>query len=375
MSETGGLRVIVAGMVAGDAYQGGATWAVMQYVLGLRSLGHDVYLVEPVDRIAPPSAEYFGHVCDRFALHDRAALLVRGTSQTLGLSYDRLLSAAGEADVLLNISGMLRDEALVGPVPARVFLDLDPGFNQLWHAVEGIDMGFDLHDRFATVGLALGQPTCPVPTCDREWVTTLPPVHLPHWERAERIVTDAFTTVGNWRGYGSVSWNGVEYGQKAHSFRRLFELPGRTSEPIVAALAVHPDEIPDRTALDRHGWKLVDPRRVAGTPADYRTFVRGSRGELGVAKSGYVESRCGWFSDRSACYLASGRPVIAQETGFSDFLPTGAGLLSFSTVDDAAAALEQVAGEYEAHSAAARALAEEAFGSDVVLTRLLDRVA
>ena len=369
------LSVIVAGMVAGDPHQGGATWAVMQYVLGLRRLGHDVHLIEPVDRIAPMSADYFHDVCDRFDLRDRAALLVRGDTKTEGLSYDRLAAAAAGADLLLNISGMLRDEALLEPVARRVFLDLDPAFNQLWHAVEDIDMGFDAHDRFVTVGLALGEPDCPVPTCGRDWIKTLPPVHLADWHPSDAIATDAFTLIGNWRGYGSVTWNGVQYGQKAHSLRRLFELPERTAEPIVAALAIHPDEIPDRAALDRHGWTLADPREVAGTPDAYRSLVRGSRGELGVAKSGYVESRCGWFSDRSACYLASGRPVVAQETGFSRFVPTGAGLLPFTTVEHAAAALEAVSGDYAAHSAAARAFAQDALDSDVVLQRLLESVA
>jgi hypothetical protein len=375
MSAGDSLNVIVAGMVAGDPNQGGATWAVMQYVRGLRALGHDVHLIEPVDRIAPMSAEYFTRVCERFDLRDRAALLVRGRSETHGLSYERLSAAAADADLLLNVSGMLSDEALLEPIPTRVFLDLDPAFNQLWHSQEGIDMGLDAHNRFATVGLALGHSSCLVPTCGRDWITTLPPVHLPDWERAERITTAAFTAIGNWRGYGSVTWKGVQYGQKAHSYRDLFELPEQTSQDIVAALAIHPDEIPDRAALDRHGWTLVDPRVVAGDPDAYQAFVSGSVGELGVAKSGYVKSRCGWFSDRSACYLASGRPVIAQDTGFGDFIPTGAGLLPFTTVGDAAAALDGVASDYPAHSDAARAFAEEALDSNVVLGRLLERVA
>jgi len=374
MSGGARLRIVLSGMVAGDPYQGGATWAVMQYVLGLRALGHDVHLVEPVDRIAPMSAEYFASVCARFDLSDRAALLVRGSTETDGLPYDRLVAAAREADLLINISGMLRDPALVAPAPTRVFLDLDPAFNQLWHAVEGIDMGLDAHNRFVTVGLALGELDCPVPTCGRDWIKTLPPVHLPDWAPADRIVADAFTTVANWRGYGSVEWNGVQYGQKAHSLRRLFELPEGTDEPIELAAAIHPDELPDRAALGRHGWRLADPHRVAGTPDAYRHYVRGSKGELGIAKSGYVDSHCGWFSDRSACYLAAGRPVVAQETGFSRFVPTGRGLLPFTSADDAANAIAQVVGDYAAHSAGARAFAEEALDAAVVLPRLLERI-
>jgi hypothetical protein len=368
-------RILFSGMVAGDPEQGGASWAVLQYVLGLRGLGHDVYLVEPVDRLEPRSVRYFEGLVRDFALDGRAALLVRGGTETAGIPYRELVRLARGADVVLNVSGMLRDEELVGPAPLRVFLDLDPAFNQLWHAVEGIDMGLDLHNRFATVGLALGAPGCPVPTCGREWIGTLPPVFLPRWSRAEAIETDAFTTVGNWRGYGSIVWNGRRYGQRAHSLRKLVVLPQLTGERVAPAFAIHDAEHEDLRSLRDRGWELIDPRRVAGSPGRYAAFVRGSKGELGIAKEGYVESRCGWFSDRSACYLASGRPVVAQDTGFSRYLPVGKGLLAFTTAEEAAAAIEQVNADYERHAGAARALAEEALDSRSVLSALLERVS
>jgi hypothetical protein len=367
-------RIVFSGMVAGDPEQGGASWAVLQYVLGLRGLGHDVYLVEPVDRLEPRSVRYFEELVRDFSLDGHAALLLRGGTESAGVPYPELVRLARDADVVLNVSGMLRDEELVGPAPLRVFLDLDPAFNQLWHAVDGIDMGFDLHNRFVTVGLELGAPGCPVPTCGREWIATIPPVFLPCWSRAEAIETDAFTTVGNWRGYGSIAWNGRRYGQKAHSLRKLVALPRLTGERLAPAFAIHEGEHGDLRSLRDHGWELIDPRRVAGSPGRYAAFVRGSKGELGVAKEGYVESRCGWFSDRSACYLASGRPVVAQDTGFSRHLPVGEGLLSFSTAEEAAAAIEEVNAAYERHADAARALAEEALDSDRVLAALLERI-
>jgi len=333
------LRILISGMIAGDPQQGGATWAVLQYVLGLRALGHDVKLVEPVERIEPRSEAYFREVVERFGLGDDAALLVSGTTETAGVGYERLARAAEGADLLLNVSGMLRDERLVAGPRLRAYLDLDPAFNQLWHVVEGIDVGLDRHERFVTVGLALGEPQCPLPTCGREWIKTLPPVVLADWPAAvDPPPTAAFTTVANWRGYGSIDWNGVRYGQKAHSLRLLLELPQRTPERLALALAIHPDETADLEALDRHGWELVDPVEAAGTPDRYRDFVRGSKGELGVAKSGYVASRCGWFSDRTACYLASGRPAVVQDTGFERWLPTGAGLHTFTDVEGARAA-------------------------------------
>jgi hypothetical protein len=367
-------RIIFSGMVAGDPEQGGASWAVLQYVLGLRGLGHDVYLVEPVDRLEPRSVRYFDELVRDFALDGHATLLVRGGTESAGIPYPELRRLARGADVVFNVSGMLRDEELVGPAPLRVFLDLDPAFNQLWHAVDGIEMGFGLHNRFATVGLELGAPECPVPTCGREWIGTLPPVFLPRWSRAEAVETDAFTTVGNWRGYGSIVWNGRRYGQKAHSLRKLVTLPRLTGERLAPALAIHDGEHEDLRSLRHHGWELIDPRKVAGSPGLYADFVRGSKGELGLAKEGYVESRCGWFSDRSACYLASGRPVVAQDTGFSRHLPVGEGLLSFTTAEEAAAAIEEIGADYGRHADAARSLAEDLLDSAQVLTRLLERV-
>jgi hypothetical protein len=369
-----GLRILFSGMVAGDPEQGGASWSILQYVLGLRALGHEVYLVEPVERLEPRAVRYFSELVRDFELDRHAALLVRGGAETSGIPYRELVRLARGTDVVFNVSGMLRDEELVGPSPLRVYLDLDPAFNQLWHAVERIDMGFELHNRFATVGLELGEPACPIPTDGRGWIKTLPPVFLPRWSRAEALKTDAFTTVGNWRGYGSISWDGRRYGQKAHSLRKLVRLPERTSERLALALAIDPGEEDDLIALRRHGWELIDPGKAAGSPRRYADFVRGSKGEIGIAKEGYVESRCGWFSDRSACYLASGRPVVAQDTGFSRHLPVGEGLLSFTSAEQAAEAIAEVSADYARHAGAARALAESLLDSEAVLARLLERV-
>jgi hypothetical protein len=300
--------------------------------------------------------------------------LLQGTRETVGEPYDDLRRVARHADVVVNISGMLADADLLEPIPIRVYLDLDPAFVQLWQAVEGIDMRFGGHTHFVTVGARIGQAACAVPTCGVRWLHTLPPVVLTEWPPAETIERDAFTTVGNWRGYGSIEHEGVLYGQKAHSLRRFFDLPSRTGERFEVALAIHPDETRDLEALSQNRWDLVDPQQVAGTPGAYRQFVRGSRAELGIAKSGYVNSRCGWFSDRSACYLASGRPVLAQDTGFGDVLPAGRGLLAFESADDVLAGIQALRQDYRGHAAAARELAEAYLDSDRVLARFLDAV-
>jgi hypothetical protein len=378
------LTILFSGMMAADPWQGGATWAVLQYLLGLRRLGHDVYFVEPVPAgsLLPEgaplkdsqNARYFEEVIREFDLVGRAALHVPRTPQTVGMSYDQIISAGERADVLFNVSGMLTDAAVSATIPCRVYLDLDPGFVQLWHATQGVDMRLDGHTHFATVGLNVGRPGCPVPACGRTWIHTLPPVALDHWRPAEAVRYDGLTTVANWRGYGSIEHGGFHFGQKAHSLRKVIELPAMTDETFSLALNIHAGETQDLAALRRNRWRLLNPVEVAGTPERYRDFVRSSKAEFGLAKSGYVASRCGWFSDRSACYLASGRPVIAQDTGWSQHLPGGEGLFAFSSADDVIAAVEMINAGYRRHRSAAEAIAREHFNSDVVLRRLLEAV-
>ncbi|MDP9332098.1 MAG: hypothetical protein M3Q30_02120 [Actinomycetota bacterium] len=368
------MNVLVCGRFAGVPHQGGTTWALLQYVLGLRRLGHDVLVVEPLSTTPDARvADCFRRVVEEFSLHDRAALLVDDGVGGMGSTHAEVLAFARRADVLLNASGVLKDERIFGAIPTRVYLDLDPAFTQLWHAFERVDMGLDGHTHFVTVGLGIGRESS-VPTCGRDWITSLPPVVLDQWAVARHPAHNALTTVANWRAYGSVHHDGVLYGQKAHSLRALIDLPDRTDETLLLALDIHPNERSDVQALADHGWRRTDPRAAAGTPRRYRAFVRGSKAELGIAKSGYVVSRSAWFSDRSACYLASGRPVVAQDTGFSGHLPTGRGLFAFHDADGAIAAIDAINRDYEGNARAARAIAEDHFDSDRVLTALLAQV-
>ncbi|MGH7455144.1 MAG: glycosyltransferase, partial [bacterium] len=344
----------------------------------------EVYFVEPIknevlerQRVLfekSESTNYFRQVMKSFELENCSALLLAGTPQTVGLPYAKLREIAGRADILINISGMLKDETLVSHIPTRVFLDLDPAFNQLWHVVEGIDMGFDRHTHFVTVGLALGESDCTIPTCGLPWIKTLQPVVLSEWPVAEQITYNALTTIANWRGYGSIEYDGKFYGQKAHSLRQFMTLPKQTDENFLLALAIHPDEKKDLKALHDNDWQLSDPQQVAATPESYQRFIQGSKAEFGIAKSGYVISRSGWFSDRSACYLASSRPVIAQNTGFSRFLPTGEGLFAFNTMEEVLTGLEHLKRDYARQARTARALAEEYFDANRVLKKLLEKI-
>jgi hypothetical protein len=371
-------------MIAAIPGQGGATWAVLNWLLGLRRLGHDVLFVESLspENLEPrgtsleesANARYFGHVVRESGLERRAALLLDGSMRSVGLASAEVIEFARRADILINLSGLLARDDLLGPVRTRVYVDLDPAFTQLWHIVQGLDLRFDGHTHFATVGDAIGSPHCDVPTCGLAWHPVRPPVVLERWP-FEEPRGGAITTVANWRGYGSIECAGTFYGQKAHSLRSFLEVPRRTGEDFVLALSIHPDETADLAALRRNGWKRVDPVRVAGSPRRYQRFLRDSLAEFGIAKSGYVNSRCGWFSDRSACYLATGRPVLTHDTGFTSAIPSGSGLFRFRNEDDVITAVESLRKDPARHAREARHLAERFFDSDRVLADLIERVA
>lgn len=374
--------VLLTGMIAAHPQLGGLTWVALNQLLGLLDLGGDAHLVEPVtaDVLTPAgaplhatdNAAYFRSVTDAYGISEAATLLCTDTGETLGRTYADLVTLAGRADVLLNVGGSLTDPELTEPVPVRAYVDLDPGFTQLWAA--DVDMRLSGHNRFVSVGPLLGSAACPVPTLDLDWIGMLPPVSLRHWPATPGDPAAAFTTVASWRGYGSVWHDGVHYGQKAHALRPLLDLPSRTDERLCLALEIHPDERDDLAALARHRWTLTDPAEVVASPQAFQTFVTCSKGEIGIAKLGYIAGQTGWFSDRSACYLAAGRPVLAHDTGFRAQLPTGEGLLTFTDVAEAAAKLTEIAGSYDRHTAAARGVAEDHLDAPKVLAGLLDRL-
>ncbi|HEY3020351.1 MAG TPA: hypothetical protein VGJ32_09165 [Solirubrobacteraceae bacterium] len=369
-------RAVVAGALAQRPGRGGHAWALLQYVLGLRELGWDVLFVDRLDATmcdgaAPgesPQLRWVERVMRGFGLDGAWSVLHGGGA--FGVSRERVVAFTRGADVLLNIMGYLDDEEVLGAAPLRVFLDIDPGFPQMWCEL-GLADPFAGHDAFVTVGENVGAPSCTVPTCGLEWISTPPPVVLGEWDPAP-VNGGPLSSVVSWRGpYAPVEYDGSSYGLRAHQFRRFADLPWRTGRDFELALDIDPADAADEVALRAGGWRLVDPVSVAGDPWRYRDYIRRARAELMVAKDMYVRSRCGWFSDRSACYLASGRAVIAQDTGLVDL---GDGVLRFADADEAAAAVERLAADPAGHGAAARALAEERFAAERVLPRLLDRL-
>jgi hypothetical protein len=366
--------VIVAGSIAQRPHHGGHTWVFLQYLLGFRRLGFDVLFV---DRLEPDmdaddaNVRFLADLMERFDL-DWALLRDRGR-ETIGRTRAELVEAARRSVFVLNVMGFLDDEEILEAAPLRVFLDIDPGFPQMWTEL-GLADPFAGHDRFVTVGLRVGSDDCEIPTCGLEWITTPPPVELSEWPVASGGGA-RFTSVASWRGaFGPIEYGGRTYGLRVHEFRRFFELPQRANADFELALDIHEAETRDLEALRRHGWRLVDPHAAAGDVSRYRDYVQGSLAELMVAKNLYVGTRSGWFSDRSACYLASGRPVLAQDTGLDGLLPSGEGFVTFSSLDEAAAGVERISGDHERHSRAARALAEEHLAADRVLPRLLGKL-
>lgn len=378
------VRVVIAGAIAHvPIHGGGYTWLFLQYVLGFRQLGCEVLYVEHLDakdcidrhwRPAPfaasANAALFSALVERYGLAGDAALLQRDGEAWFGVSPRDVLEWADDADLFVNLSGRFHLREIMRAARRRVYVDLDPGFTQIWQAAYGADMNLAGHDTYVSVGLNLGKADCRVPTLGLSWRTLRPPVVRGQW-RPLGDAGAAYTTVADWRGYAPIEWDGVWYKQKADEFLRLIDLPARTPCRLEICLAIHPDE-PDLPRLRAHGWRLTDPHVHALDSETYRDYVRRSRGEFSVAKHGYVAGRTGWVSDRTACYLAAGRPAIVQDTGLRAHLPVGEGLLVFDAAEDAAAALAEVERDYARHARAADALAARYFDSDRVLSELLD---
>ncbi|HEX5416459.1 MAG TPA: hypothetical protein VFZ25_12390 [Chloroflexota bacterium] len=382
-------KVIVSGAIANKWGNGGATWTRLSWIRGLQRLGFEVYVIEQIARAncvdgagrTAPFAEsvnlaYFRHVIEEFGLADRATLVDVDSGQTAGHRFDDLEAITADAACLINITGHL---TLPGPrraIRRAVYLDLDPGFTQFWHAAGNLGPRLAGHDFYFTVGENVGQPGCAIPTGGIRWRPTRQPVVLSDWPVTGEPAGCRFTTIASWRGpYGPIESGGTTFGLKVHEFRKFLDLPRLASAAsFEIALDIHPADEPDRQALLDHGWRLVDPRRVAGDPGAFRRYVQGSNAEVSAAQGMYVATNSGWFSDRTVRYLASGRPAVVQDTGFGHNYPVGDGLLAFRTAEEASTAARRVAADLAHHGRAARALAEAYFDSNLVLGQLIEEI-
>jgi hypothetical protein len=371
------LKILFAGIIARYPF-GGVTWCSMMYLLGLRALGHEVFYIEDTGecvydpilntRATDPSygTKYIHDALSPHGLADSWSF-VNYDATYHGRSADHVRRYAADADLFVNLSGgswFWRDE--YARIPRKIFIDSDPAFTQLaiakaepWY-VEF----FERFDHLFTFGSNIGTDRSPVPTGAFTWGKTWQPVTLDQWRPVD-APADRFTSVMTWQ---IESFTDVG-GNKDQEFIKYIDLPSRTPQRFELAIN-GPQKL-----LREHGWETVDAMRVSRTPSEYRDFIYGSKAEFGVAKHTYVATRSGWFSDRTECYLASGRPALVQDTGWTDHLPSGEGLLSFSNIEEAAAGIDSINLDYARHTRRAGEIAREYFDARIVLPRLLDEAS
>jgi hypothetical protein len=377
-----GVRVIVTGLIA-QYPLGGVTWDYLQYVLGLSALGHDVFYVEDTgqwpynpqeDGLAKTCDYNVGYLADvmaRFGLKDRWAYRFPWQDQWFGLSDRRRREVIATADLLVNVSGTLACPQEYRAASRLAYVDSDPVFTQVKLARGQQDLRsiVDAHDVHFSFGECL---PANVPETGHRWIPTRQPVVLSEW-MSGNSTRDAFTTIMNWTSYNPIEFSGCTYGQKDVEFQRFMDLP-KAVAPTMLELAVNSGKTrrTPRALLAHRGWRVVEPNVVCPDLDSYRNYISTSKAEWSVAKNGYVVGQSGWFSCRSACYLAAGRPVVVQDTGFSSVLPVGEGILPFTTLDEATTGIQSVESDYGRHSRAAREIAEAYFDSAKVLNRLIE---
>jgi hypothetical protein len=385
-SASSRLRILVLGyLVRGPL--GGIAWHYLQYVLGLHRLGHDVFFFEdsddypscydPVRNLTGVDPAYglafTASAFDRLGLSRRWTYYDAHTRRWMGPAAGDALDLCATADLVLNVSGVNPLRTWMADIPVRVFIDTDPGFTQIRHLTDPVARArVSQHTTFLTFGENHGQPGCAIPADGFRWEPTRQPIVVDAWTTAGGSIDRPLTTVMQWDSYRSAEHDGVCYRMKADSFGPYLDLPARAREAFTIALGA-PKAVQQQ--LTSHGWTILDSRVPTADPWTYQDFIARSKAEFSVAKHGYVVSRSGWFSERSAAYLASGRPVVVQDTGFTRWLRADGGVLAFATPEEALAQLDVLNGSYERHCRQAREVACEYFDSANVLSRLLDSVA
>ncbi len=400
------LRIIVTGLIAQHPHIGGMAWHYAQYAAGLSQMGHDVYYFEDsgewpytedggpsgdewIAQNCGPNIEHLAQVLSRWNLQDKWAYRFPLTGEWFGLSESTRNEIQESADVLINVSGTLEFPDRYRSVKRMVYIDSDPVFTQskilndshgIAARVNAHDVHFTFGERLSGLGLGTGH----------RWIPTRQPIVLSEWDPALSH-GETFSTVMNWTSYDPAIVDGRGYGQKDREFARFVSVAkmvapieieiamGRTQHQEWENAASQPTPgAPGRGAGTPHemlsalGWRVVESNVCCRDPYSYRDYIVGSKGEWSIAKEAYVAHRPGWFSERSACYLAAGRPVVVQDTGFDVSLPTGSGLIAFRTIDEAVNGLREVTADYPRHAEAARSLAEKYFDSTRVLETLIE---
>ena len=379
-----GLRIVVLGYIVRGPL-GGLAWHHLQYVLGLARLGHDVRFVEDsddypscydpvrhtVDRDPSYGLKFADDAFTRLGISELWAYYDAHTNRWAGSAATSIIDFCRSADLLINVSGVNPLRSWLAQIPARALIDTDPAFTQIRNLTDQTALKLAReHTSFFTFGENFRSPSATIPDDGLPWLPTRQPIVLDEWRVTPGIAEGKFTSVVQWDSYKAREFSGRRYGMKSDSFAPYLDLPCRADERFELALG---SANAPRELLREHGWSLCDPLDVTRDPWRYREFIQNSKAEFTVAKSGYVISRSGWFSERSAAYLASGRPVVTEDTGFTEWLPSGAGVFAFADSDQAIAAIKEVAARYDFHCRAARDVASEYFDARKVLPHLIAR--
>jgi hypothetical protein len=376
------MNVIVTGWVASFP-TAGFLWHPLGFALGFAGLGHDVWFLEdsgdePLgydprtgesDPDCRAGTEFLARELASVGLGERWCYRHHPSGRHHGMCAEEMEDVLGQADLLVNVSLTTPMRPEYQSVPHRAGIDTDPVFTQI-----RIANGNQLLARVPSTHTRLftfGRP--PLPAQGHEWVPTRQAVVAGWWPEAPPPDPSfPFTSVTTWQAYAPEVWDGVEYGAKDRSLLEFIDLPSRTSARMSLAMGAGSDHGRGTALLGAAGWELTDPVAASVSTDAYQRYISDSLGEIGLAKAGYVVSRSGWFSERTCLYLASGRPAVVQDTGWTDWLPSGAGLLAFSTPQQAVAALESVLADPSGHARAARQVALDHFEADRVCQEIID---
>jgi hypothetical protein len=388
------LRIIVGGYI-GSYCISGATWDYIQYPLGFHLLGHDVYYIEDTygfywhytegdawDDISP-ILRHFNETMKYFGLEDRWAYRDTMTGKCFGMPIAKVMEICNTADVFISVSNstFMRDE--YHQIPKRVLIDTDPMFTQIQDlkkyngSQQAVKESFSSFNYLFTFGENIHSESCRIPTYGLKWYTTRQPICLPYWKKSESPTAHGFTTIMNWSEREKLLFENEEWGQKDIEFNRYVHLPqefDKVTFSIVVSQSIEKKKNFDYPNIINAGWHILRNYDYIKSLSDYQNFIAHSLGEFSVAKQTYVAAKSGWFSCRSACYLASARPVIVQDTEWSKYIPSGEGLFAFHNMDDILYALESVLSNPEHHSLKAAEIASEFFDSNKVLMRMLNDI-
>ncbi|GAA4013933.1 hypothetical protein GCM10022408_28840 [Hymenobacter fastidiosus] len=390
------LRIVVGGFI-GLYPTGGVTWDYLQYPLGFQLLGHDVFYIEDTGQYPTyrktdrplddpfDTVTYLQKTMQEFGLSQRWAYRDTFNGKCYGMSLAQVMEICATADIFINVSDatIYREEYL--KIPTRILLDSDPMFTQVQTTeVESIDLRYhtakipmSCYTHYFSFGENIGAENCRIPTLDINWLPTRQPICFDYWNKqamSAQTCKLSFSTVMNWSTRTKLFFEKEEWGQKDVEFKKFIDLPKMFDDinfKIILAVSAGFKKNVNPSHIENYGWKVLDPMDVIATTHDYKRFIQSSSAEFSAAKETYVKSNSGWFSGRSACYLAAGKPVVAQDTQWSKYIPSGEGLLACSDLTTASAAITDVIQDYPRHAKAAKSIGYEYFDSGKVLSHLL----